>query len=152
MKKIMPQHVFVIRGASEVYPIRLEEGRFPRRITRCLKNVINRCCAHLPLAATIGPVFCAHGGFPETSDELAKIAEIRRPIFEVPEGCIAAKLIFSQAAPNEGPIPGCRGVGFSQETRPDLQNPKTGQTFALFVRARNMCTNGYLVYAFLKKK
>ncbi|KAK5980928.1 hypothetical protein GCK32_006528, partial [Trichostrongylus colubriformis] len=62
LKKQMPNHVYLLRGASEVYPIHIE-GRFSRRVTRCLEGVIQRACGYLPLAATVADtIFCCHGG------------------------------------------------------------------------------------------
>ncbi|KIH50764.1 hypothetical protein ANCDUO_19154 [Ancylostoma duodenale] len=58
----MPNHVYLLRGTSEVYPVNIE-GRFSRRVTRCLEGVIQRACGYLPLAATVADtIFCCHGG------------------------------------------------------------------------------------------
>ncbi|KAJ1371981.1 hypothetical protein KIN20_034031 [Parelaphostrongylus tenuis] len=60
-QKQMPNHVYLLRGASEVYPMNIE-GRFSRRVTRCLEGVIQRACGYLPLAATVADtIFCCHG-------------------------------------------------------------------------------------------
>ncbi|KAL6744084.1 hypothetical protein Aduo_017056 [Ancylostoma duodenale] len=62
LKKQMPNHVYLLRGTSEVYPVNIE-GRFSRRVTRCLEGVIQRACGYLPLAATVADtIFCCHGG------------------------------------------------------------------------------------------
>lgn len=145
MKRLMPQHVYIIRGAAETRPLKMD-GRFTRRITRTLQNVILRMCGHLPLAATIGSVFFSHGGFPETTDEVKQIRLAHRPMFIIPEGSIANKLIFSQVGPNEFAPPGSRGSWISGEgTVLDALVPSNGQTFSLFVRSRNYCPQGYMV-------
>ena len=117
-------------------------------LTNIFQEILFRACAFMPLAATIGPVFCSHGGFPWTLKELKELAAVKRPLYSIKEGSIAAQLIFSQGGPQEGPIPGCRGRSFSKDTRPDLPCRNADQTISLFVRARNVCTSGYLVSLF----
>ncbi|RCN49215.1 hypothetical protein ANCCAN_04788, partial [Ancylostoma caninum] len=142
LKKQMPNHVYLLRGASEVYPVNIE-GRFSRRVTRCLEGVIQRACGYLPLAATVADtIFCCHGGITPRMTKLSDITDIRRPIHHVRKGTIAADLIFSVVAKNAGLIPGARGRRF---------NPMCDETelvlralgMEMLVRSRNPLKQGY---------
>ncbi|KAE9420422.1 hypothetical protein Angca_005800 [Angiostrongylus cantonensis] len=142
LKKQMPNHVYLLRGVSEVYPMNIE-GRFSRRVTRCLEGVIQRACGYLPLAATVADtIFCCHGGITQRVTKLSDITDIRRPIYHIKKDTIAADLIFSVVSKTTGLIPGARGRRF---------NPMIDQTEAILrtlgmemlVRSRNPVKQGY---------
>ncbi|EPB79912.1 hypothetical protein ANCCEY_00978 [Ancylostoma ceylanicum] len=133
--KQMPNHVYLLRGASEVYPVNIE-GRFSRRVTRCLEGVIQRACGYLPLAATVADtIFCCHGGITPRMTKLSDITDIRRPIHHVRKGTIAADLIFSVVAKNAGLIPGYHSC--SAGARGRRFNPMCDET-ELVLRALGM--------------
>ncbi|ETN78967.1 hypothetical protein NECAME_00340 [Necator americanus] len=142
LKKQMPNHVYLLRGAAEVYPMNIE-GRFSRRVTRCLEGVIQRACGYLPLAATIADtIFCCHGGITPRMTKLSDITDIRRPIHHVRKGTIAADLIFSVVSKSAGPIAGARGRRFNpmcDETELVLR----GLGMEMLIRSRNPVKQGY---------
>ncbi|KAK6061234.1 hypothetical protein COOONC_01102, partial [Cooperia oncophora] len=90
------------------------QGRFSRRVTRCLEGVIQRACGYLPLAATVADtIFCCHGGITPRITKLSDVTDIRRPIHHIRKGTIAADLIFSVVSKTAGLIPGARGRRFN---------------------------------------
>ncbi|CAJ0588123.1 unnamed protein product [Cylicocyclus nassatus] len=142
LKKQMPNHVYLLRGASEVYPLDIE-GRFSRRVTLCLAGVIQRACGYLPLAATVADtIFCCHGGITPRMTKLSDIMDIRRPIHHVRKGTVAADLIFSVVSKTSGLIPGARGRRFNpmcDETEQVLRS----LGMEMLIRSRNPVKQGY---------
>uniref|UniRef100_A0A1I7WNH2 SER_THR_PHOSPHATASE domain-containing protein n=1 Tax=Heterorhabditis bacteriophora TaxID=37862 RepID=A0A1I7WNH2_HETBA len=153
LKKQMPNHVYLLRGITEVYPMNLEVviidsyiKRFSYRVAQCLENVIQRACGYLPLAAVVADtIFCSHGGIGTRVQKLDQIRDIRRPLHHLKRGTIAADLIFSTVSNTNGSIPGARGHSFNPLS---LETEQTLQLLGMemFFRSRNPVKNGFHVF------
>lgn len=58
----MPNHIFMIRGATEFYDYEITK-RFPKRLCILLSVFLRRICSEMPLAARIAhKIFAVHSG------------------------------------------------------------------------------------------
>ncbi|VDK89305.1 unnamed protein product [Onchocerca ochengi] len=74
-----PQHIYMLRGATEFFPFYIQK-RFPVKLNIVLSAFITRICSEMPIAATIGnTIFAVHSGISSQLKNLDAIKKIERP-------------------------------------------------------------------------
>ncbi|CAD6193367.1 unnamed protein product [Caenorhabditis auriculariae] len=146
LKLMLPSHVYLLRGATEVHPVNIGE-RFQLRVRRYLCQVIDETCAALPYAAIVGErILCTHGGIPSKPVSLAKLRSLSRSLEPIVRGSLQAELIFGVPSRNcSGPIPGIRGRHFNLNSERDFSVLES-ISCDFFICGRNPLPKGFYFF------